>query len=53
MGPSKLVKAESLSIPIIDEKKFLKMLEQDQAPVLRIAVRITERIRMMVNMDLS
>lgn len=27
MGPSKLAKAESLSIPIIDEKKFLKMLE--------------------------
>ncbi|MDX1603995.1 MAG: NAD-dependent DNA ligase LigA, partial [Salinimicrobium sediminis] len=27
MGPSKLAKAESLSIPIIDEKEFLKMLK--------------------------
>lgn len=27
MGPSKLAKAESLQIPIIDEKKFLKMIE--------------------------
>ena len=27
MGPSKLAKAENLSIPIIDEKKFLNMLE--------------------------
>ena len=26
MGPSKLAKAESLQIPIIDEKKFLKMI---------------------------
>lgn len=27
MGPSKLTKAESLEIPIIDEEKFLKMLK--------------------------
>ncbi|NJW51473.1 NAD-dependent DNA ligase LigA [Salinimicrobium oceani] len=27
MGPSKLAKAENLGIPIIDEQKFLKMLE--------------------------
>ncbi len=27
MGPSKLAKAESLQIPIIDEKKFLQMIE--------------------------
>ncbi|UZH55318.1 NAD-dependent DNA ligase LigA [Salinimicrobium tongyeongense] len=27
MGPSKLAKAESLQIPIIEEKKFLKMIE--------------------------
>lgn len=27
MGPSKLAKAESLSIPIMDEKEFLKMLK--------------------------
>ncbi|NJY62201.1 NAD-dependent DNA ligase LigA [Salinimicrobium sp. CDJ15-81-2] len=27
MGPSKLAKAESLSIPIIDEKEFLKMIK--------------------------
>lgn len=27
MGPSKLAKAESLQIPIIDEKQFMKMLE--------------------------
>ncbi|MHA6280158.1 NAD-dependent DNA ligase LigA [Salinimicrobium sp. CAU 1759] len=27
MGPSKLAKAESLQIPIIDEKKFLKMID--------------------------